>query len=339
MKKPTMQDIANELSTSRITVWKALNNRPGVSSKLRHEILTRAKELGYLSEETELPLANTVASRTIAAVVSRPESSVFWMEIIHELAKTLSEQGINLMYTYLPTSYKPGYALPSVLTDGSVSGMIVLNIYAKQLLEKLAALPLPKVFLDTVPDLPFAKLNGNLVILEGRCLVKEITSRLLESGRGRLGFIGDVDYAQTNTDRFQGFLDAFEEKSLSPDLSLSLLGPFGFRTHYEEICRFICNLDSLPEAFVCASDYIADFVQLCFNEYNLNPQGKIILTGFDNNTEYANVAGRLTTVDVQTKSLGARLANHILFKIDYPASSPELSYISSDILYRGILLN
>ena len=30
MSKPTMQDIADALSVSRITVWKALSNRPGV---------------------------------------------------------------------------------------------------------------------------------------------------------------------------------------------------------------------------------------------------------------------------------------------------------------------
>ena len=29
MSKPTMQDIADALSVSRITVWKALSNRPG----------------------------------------------------------------------------------------------------------------------------------------------------------------------------------------------------------------------------------------------------------------------------------------------------------------------
>ena len=47
MPKPTMQDIADALSTSRITVWKALNNRPGVSEALRRQILQKAQELGY----------------------------------------------------------------------------------------------------------------------------------------------------------------------------------------------------------------------------------------------------------------------------------------------------
>ena len=34
----TMQELADSLGTSRITVWKALTNRPGVSDTLRAEI-------------------------------------------------------------------------------------------------------------------------------------------------------------------------------------------------------------------------------------------------------------------------------------------------------------
>ncbi len=335
MKKPTMQDIANSLSTSRITVWKALNNRPGVSSKLRHKIQEKAKQLGYLPEHTDSFHTALSPTKTIAAVVSRPESSLFWMEIIHQLAKELSRQGVNLMYTYLPTFYKNNYELPAVLCDGSVSGMIVLNVYSKNLLQMLASLPLPKVFLDTVPEVPFAKLNGNLVILEGRCLIQEITNKLIASGRKKIGFIGDIAYAQTNTDRYNGFLDALNEHHLSPDPSLNLLGPLGLRTHYEEIDEFLCNLKDLPDAFICASDYIANFVQDCFHERKMNLDGKTILTGFDNNTEYGSVAGQITTVDVQTADLGARLSNKILFSVEHPKASYELSYITSEIIYRG----
>ena len=38
MSKVTMQDIADAVSLSRITVWKALSNRPGVSEELRRQI-------------------------------------------------------------------------------------------------------------------------------------------------------------------------------------------------------------------------------------------------------------------------------------------------------------
>ena len=43
MEKVTMQDIADMLNISRVTVWKVLNNQPGVS-KLRDKVLLAAIE-------------------------------------------------------------------------------------------------------------------------------------------------------------------------------------------------------------------------------------------------------------------------------------------------------
>lgn len=339
MSKPTMQDIADALSTSRITVWKALNNRPGVSSEMRERIHQKCEELGYIRGGSPAPAGagSGPASRTVAAVVSRPESSVFWMEIIHQLAKELSLRGINLMYTYLPSFYKENYNLPPALSDGSVSGIIVMNVYSEELLRMLAELSTPKIFLDSVPSVTFAELNSSLVMIEGRCMVREITERLLDTGRRRLCFIGDINYAQTNTDRYHGFLDAFASRGLSVDPAYTMTGHLGLRTHYEEISAFLHGLPALPQGFVCASDYIAHFIERYYTEHTGVDPSSLVLTGFDNNAEYANIAEQITTVDVDTKALGARLGNKILFAMDHPLASYELSYINSDILYRGPL--
>ena len=90
MCKPTMQDIADALSTSRVSVWKALNNRPGVSDALRQQIQEKAREMGYLQQPATAPAAENPHGRNVAVVVCRPESSLFWMQIIHQIAKDLS---------------------------------------------------------------------------------------------------------------------------------------------------------------------------------------------------------------------------------------------------------
>lgn len=218
-----------------------------------------------------------------------------------------------------------------------MEGVVVLNVYSPPILQLLADLPMPKVYLDTIPSLPFGKLDGDLLLIEGRGPIREITGRLLDRGYARLGFLGDVGYAQTNTDRYQGFLEAFTQRGLTPDPSLCLTGSLGLRTHYEEISQFLENLPSLPDGFVCVSDYIAHFIQRYFEEHGSDPEGRIVLTGFDNNAEYLNVAKRITTVDVRPKTLGARLASKILFLLEHPGVAQEISYVRSDILFRGTL--
>lgn len=335
MSKPTMQEIADALSISRITVWKALSNRPGVSDSLRTQVHQKAKEMGYFqAEESAQSLPR---SRMVAVAVCRPESSLFWMQIIHQIAKDLSAHNVNPMYTYLPTHYKDGYTLPEPLTNGSVEGVIVLNTYSAPILQMLADLPLPKVFLDTVPTMPSSQLHGDLLFIEGRTLVRQITNRLLDRGYLKLGFIGDVEYAQTNKDRYKGFLDALHDHNLSPDPTYCMTGALGLRTHYEEINRFLDFLPSMPDAFVCVSDYIAHFIQRYFEERGIDDDRRIVLTGFDNNSEYLNIADSITTVDVQPKTIGSRLAAKILFVMSHRNASTEVSYVSSNILYRGAL--
>ena len=187
MSKPTTQDIADALSVSRITVWKALSNRPGVSDSMRAQIHQKATEMGYFHTPSQDSTATISAqlpphTRTVAVAVCRPESSLFWMQIIHQIAKDLSEHNVNLMYTYLPTNYKAGYVLPEPLTNGTVDGVIVLNTYSAPLLRLLSSLPIPKVFLDTVPSVPYNQLHGDLLIIEGRDLIRQITNSLLLHG-------------------------------------------------------------------------------------------------------------------------------------------------------------
>ncbi|NLO85546.1 MAG: LacI family transcriptional regulator [Clostridiales bacterium] len=335
MKKVTMQDVADAVGVSRISIWKAINGRPGVSDALRKQILNKATDMGYLTQaKPELP---HMKERTVSVVVSRPESSSFWMQIIHHMAKELARSNINLMYTYMPSYYKAGYTLPSALSPEATEGFVVLNIYDEKLLEMLAASPLPKVFLDTVPTVPFSKLSGDLVLLEGRMHIREITKRLLASGRKNLGFIGDVNYAQTNHDRYLGFLDAHEEMGIVPDPHSSSIKPIDLRSHYEDISDFLEELDTMPDAFVCASDFIAHYAQRYLTESKCEVPKNFLLTGFDNNMEYPNVAERITTVDVETSSLGKRLARKIVFRADYPAASYEASYVASRIIFRDNL--
>ena len=200
MLKSTMQDLADAVGVSRITVWKALNDREGVSPRTKKRIQQKAAEMGLTDTEIQMektPEKETgrdeAEERTFSVVVSRPESSAFWMQIIHHIAKELARSRINLMYTYMPSFYSEGYTLPASVKN--VDGLIVLNIYDARLLHMLNELPLPKVFLDTVPGMHPPALHGDLVLIEGRTCIREITRRLIDSGRTRLGFVGDVGYA------------------------------------------------------------------------------------------------------------------------------------------------
>lgn len=343
MKKTTMQDIADALNISRVTVWKALNNHQGVSDILYNQILATAKEMKYFKqeEEDETPPAPTgtieeaqeSTTMTISVVVSRPESSLFWMNIIHQLAKELDKSNVNMMYTYLPSKMNPGYTLPSALTNGTIQGMVVLNVYDHKLLCALNSLRIPKIFLDMPSSVSVDSLTGDLFLLEGKTSICKITNEIIRKGRTEIGFIGDIAYAHTNRDRYEGFLEAMKQNHMEVNPEICLTGNIGIYTYREEIHHFLDGLEKLPQAFVCVSDYVAHFLLQYLTENNYQVPEDVAISGYDGSTEYPGIAGHLTTVQVQTSSLGIRLAKQLLYRIAYPNASIEVIYIHSNIVY------
>ncbi len=333
MSKVTMQDIADALHTSRVTVWKAFNNREGVSAELRDLILEKAKELGY-GKFSASPILPPSRRRTVSLVVSRPETSVFWMNIVHEIAKELNQNNTDLIYAYLPTSYTDGYTLPDALRDGTASGCIILNVYDLQLTRMLNALNIPKIFLDTVPSLPTQEIRGDLFLLEGEETVRRLVCDLINLGYSRFGFVGDINYAKTNAFRYRGFTQALKEHHMSVDPSSCLLISQRDIQHYEEdVFAFLDSLETMPEVFICVNDYVAHVVDTYLTNRNISVPEDILIAGYDGTAEHPSHSHMSATVHVDTAALGIRLAKQLLFRLDNPGGWREVVYVVSDIIY------
>ena len=332
MEKITMKDIADALNISRVTVSKAFNNQAGVSDSLRELIFAKAKELGYAKLPYQLIEQPQVEQRTISLIVSRPDSALFWTNIIHRMAQELANYNVNLLYTYVPSVYSRGFSLPSILTSGNVDGIVVLNVYDEEILNMVNALPMPKVFLDTIPSLTDAQLSGDLILIEGFRTEARITDLLIQSGHAEIGFLGDIDYAMTNKERYLGYCDCMGKHELIVRSEYCLTGRIDIFSYDKKLYTFLDELKSWPTAFVCASDYVANFVQAYLDNNAHRLPHPVVLTGFDNMGEYTNVAGRIITANVPTELLGKRLALQLLFRSEHPEAPYELIFVKPSIM-------
>lgn len=335
MEKITMKDIADALNISRVTVSKAFNHQAGVSDSLRDLIFEKAKELGYAKipyQAISQPQPVQSAHRTVSLIVSRPDSAFFWTSIIHRMAQELSNYNINLLYTYVPSTHTKPFNLPSILLNNGVDGIVVLNVYDPEILNIINQLSLPKVFLDTIPSLPNRQLSGDLLLIEGYCTEADITETLIRNGHKDIGFLGDINYAQTNMERYLGYCDCMERHGLAIKPEHCLTGNIDIFSYGKELNSFLDSLANWPSAFVCVSDYVAHFVQLYLDENAQRLPHPVILTGFDNAVEYTNVTGRIITANVPTGLLGKRLAMQLLFRTEHPDAPYELTFINPPIV-------
>lgn len=327
-----MKDIAQALNISRVTVSKAFNNQAGVSDSLRELIFDKAKELGYAKLPYQVMNPAPHEERTVALVVSRPESASFWTGIIHRMAQELAEYNINLMYIYVPSSFTRDFVLPSILLNEGVEGIAVINVYDPVILGMVNDLPMPKVFLDTIPSLTDRRLHGDLLLIEGYCTESEITESLVLDGHKNIGFLGDIGYAQTNKERYLGYRACMDKYGLEIRPEYCLTKSIDIFSYVKEINAFLDSLTDWPTAFVCVSDYVAHFVQQYMDENPHRLPHPVVLTGFDNADEYTNVTGHITTANVPTGLLGKRLALQLLFRTNHPEAPCELTFIKPAII-------
>lgn len=336
MKRAKIQDIADLLNISRVTVWKVFNNKDGVSEDMKRKVLECAAELNYQpSKLQEVELAIPLKKQTlVSVVVSRPETSAFWVKIIHQLAEEFSNSGIGLMYTYLPAQIPEGYVLPQSLTDGSIQGIIIMNVYDEEMLQLLNGLSIPKVFLDIVTDMSVESLNGDLLLLEGRDSIKEIVTTLIKRGRKHIGFIGDIQYAKTNMERYEGYVSAMYQFGMPIEPNICYTGNMTVKTYVEIIEEFMNNIKQLPDAFVCVNDHAANMLVQYLESHGHQVPGDVAVSGYDDNNEF-NYTKNLTTVQVNNSQIGKRLAKQLLYRIDNPEDPFEVTYIRTRVVYRN----
>lgn len=335
MKEIPIQKLADELGISRVTVWKALNNKPGVSAKTLRRILDTAQRYydGQLtfSDSAPIPVEHKTITN-ISLLLSRASSSSFWMRMLNQIAYELNQNKINLYYSPIDDLNDINPRVEELINTKQSQGLIIVNVYDKDTIERLRKMDIPKVYFDTLPQYQAVDLAGDLFLLNGHDPIAAITSELISKGCKTIGFIGDIYYAKTNHLRWEGFLTAMQTHQLPVEPSICYTGPIPAEAYKESIAKFINGLNELPDAFVCASDFVTFTVLNHLSSKGIRVPEDIILTGYDNSKDFLLGNHGITTVQVQNEQLGKRLIHQLSYRIENPNADYEEITITPQIL-------
>lgn len=335
MKKVTLQDIANSIGVSRISVWKVFSGREGVSDELRKKVIDKANELNY-SFPKDFVFPNETSKDqsmyTIGVAISNPHTSFFWMNVLHEVAKELTKHNANLFYIYLPEEASDNTQLPASLTNGEIDGLIVLNVYDAILTHKISQLKIPKVYLDATDCIDFEDLHGDLVLSSGKDSIIKIVERAILEGRTRIGFIGDVNYSKSVHERYDGFATVLNKNGLELDNKLCCTININYNNYESRIKNFLNELQTMPDAFICSNDFIAFYLWHLLVAKGYQVPNDIFISGFGGFFD-SDHSKKLTSIRVFSPDLGVRLANQVLYKINNPSLRHETIHVSSEIVF------
>lgn len=293
MKKVSMQDIANKLSVSKVTVSKAFKTSNDISAAMRESVLKTANELGYVYSSSKRRMVGILTS---SLFLEKDES--FYTRIYKTLTEDANRYDLQLLLNIVNDSDQENCKLPYILESQSVDAIIVLGQLQKEFVKTLLKLDIPILLLDFY----YRGMSADTVICDNYQASYEITSHLIDYGHTQIGFLGNIKSTTSIQDRYLGYVKALLENDIELDNS--------FLMSDRDAEQNFITLDfpkNLPTAYVCNNDHTAYMLIKELQKLGYKVPNDISVVGFDDlyYSEYSDP--KLTTVKIDRQDM-ARIA-------------------------------
>lgn len=335
MAKVTQQDIADALNCSRVTVSKAIKGSSGIRKEMRQSILEKAVELGYKLPVNAMETASIQSTRRLISLFTLRGGNTgsFWSKVVDGMVSVLVSQGYDMNICFVDLVDQENISLPGNFLPNLTEGIVTLGNFERGHIEKIKALGLPVVSVDTVTDANEYRLLVDTLMLCNEQPITEITTHLINNGHRKIGYIGEKKTCRSFRERWLGFRRAMEHAGIPINLDYCFISKESQSLTPDEIVDGIRKMKEYPTAFVCGNDFTAINVIQALKEKELRVPDDIAVSGFDNVSEAYLL--NITSVDSFKTELGMRAAEEILWRIKNPDRQFELIRIPTKVVYRA----
>lgn len=326
-KKVTMQDIADRLGVSKVTVSKALNDKPGVSEELKQKIIDLAVEMDYKFNSIAKAL-KTKRTGNIGVIVPEiffTKNEFFYTKIFRYIEMEASKEKINTILSILTAEEEAKNKIPLMCQEQKVDGLLLLGQVEQKYVTFLNKLNLPIVLVDFY----YRDIKLDHVVTDNFYASYNITSYLIEKGHKKIGFCGNINLYSSIQDRYLGYHKALLEHGLTFDEKY-LIKERDDKGNYIDI-----NIpDELPTAFVCNCDKAAYLLGSKLNTMGYKIPDDISLVSFDD-VEYSTMFNPpITTVKVKRNEMARQAVKQLLWRIENNEDLGQRIVIGTDIVLR-----
>lgn len=307
-RKVSMQNIADELRISKVTVSKALNGKEGVGEELKERIFQVAQREGYI-----LPDYGQRKVKKVGIIMSERFSSVsdvgkFYMgmyeNIINELRKASCS---SIMIT--PNQESLESDLETIEKNGILDGLILLGILDKVVRDKVDSIDLPKVYVDIYDE----RHKSDSVVTENIYSTYEMTNYLMQNGHRNIGFVGTIGATTSITDRYLGYSRSLIEQGIYPQEEWMIPD-----RHENGGAIELILPENMPTAFVCNCDETAFRLVKVLKQRGLQVPQDVSIVGFDNDIYAELCEPQLTTIAVNIEEIGKVTARRMIRHMERP---------------------
>jgi LacI family transcriptional regulator len=324
-KRVTLQQIADQLNISKVSVSKAINNQPGISEELRKKILNLAYESGYFKTSVN----RNTRSNNFAFIVQQKffmRNEDFYTVIYYHLNEICTAQGKNLLlFVVNPDDTSSGTF--TQINKNTIDGFFIGGEINEAYLHMLANMAIPMIFIDFSNP----HFNNDCILIDNFNISFFATSYLYDRGHHKIGFVGN-NFSYANVlDRYYGFRKALATYKLDYNEEW-VLNNYNHETGYHTLDIQLPK--EMPTAFVCHCDMSAYFLIQKLNSMNIRVPEDISIISFDNTLLAQTCNPPLTSVDINKKEFAALAYDMLNARIRHPQSEIRRVYLNTKICER-----
>ena len=335
-KAVTIKSIAEALNLSRNTVAKALNGRY-VPEKTRAAVLKKAAEMHYKSLDAKDTSSKSEKYR-ILLVSGKPLNNIkYFIPFIGGIEQFCYEHNHELFQYTFNYDTKPFYELSSYVKSLNIDGIITVECFDSDFVQRLLNLKKPVVFTDFTCKPVRSLVNYDVVCADDVGSAQEIVILLNKKyGISKFSFIGDTEHCMSFNDRYTGMLAGLFKTNTPHHRGEDLLkDDYSFDYgNAENLKTEILKLKYRPECFVCCNDFVARTVCNALAMLSVSVPDDAMVVGFDNVPEAYSLVPKLTSYAVDKKFLGKATVQTLIQRISFPEMPTRRISVSAKLIVR-----
>lgn len=311
--KPTSFDIAELAGVSQPTVSRALRGSPTVSEVTRRRIEEIARQLNYKVDKNASNLRSR-HSNTLALLLFEdptPDDSMinpFFLAMLGSITRATARRGYDLLVSFqqLSSDWHTDYE-----DSRKADGLILLGYgdYRDYQERHARLVEQGTHFVRWGSEEP-----GHPEVVVGsdnRAGGNAVTRHLIDNGRRRIGFIGEIGIGSPEfRARYDGYCDALREAGLTPDTAAQV-SAHNTEEDGKAAARLLLERGTELDAIVCASDMIAIGAMRALQQAGKTVPDDVALTGFDDILAAGFANPPLTTVVQDVRGAGELLVGKL----------------------------
>jgi LacI family transcriptional regulator len=324
-QRATLEDVARLAGVSSKTVSRVFTHRDLVAPDTVDRVLAAAKRLRFRPNPLARNLRRGGPTNTIGFIMGEL-SNPFYYKLAAGIERELAASGYSLVVATTDDTAEGEERVADALLSQRLGALLLIPVADDQsYLEGERHLGTPIIAIDR----PARNLVADSIVLENHKGVFEATTRLLERGHRRIGYICNPASVYTQTERLRGYRDALAAYGIADSSRWERLA--------DDLARpadgFIADLldqDDAPTAIITGNNRVTVAALRVLRDRN---DAETALIGFDD-FDTADVLG-VTVINYDPLALGRAAATLAIERMQDPAGFTRQLEMPTWLVPRG----